>query len=167
MSLNAAIEAARVGASGRGFAVVADNIKQMSDDTANEVNEIKKIIKGLVDSCSECIESANSMISNNAEQKKEIQSVIHEFSTLDSEIIETTKRIKDIVGLIDKEGDTCTSLAANSEELSAISENNAASSEEMNANVEELNAMMHSVEDNAKSLSEKAIHMDKALEFFK
>ncbi|HQO91766.1 MAG TPA: methyl-accepting chemotaxis protein, partial [bacterium] len=42
--LNAAIEAARAGESGKGFAVVAESVRELSMQTANAVEMIKKLI---------------------------------------------------------------------------------------------------------------------------
>ncbi|HOB70889.1 MAG TPA: methyl-accepting chemotaxis protein, partial [bacterium] len=44
LSLNAAIEAARAGESGKGFAVVAESVRELSMQTANAVEMIKKLI---------------------------------------------------------------------------------------------------------------------------
>ena len=41
LALNASIEAARAGESGKGFAVVAEEIKQLSEDTSNEIRKVK------------------------------------------------------------------------------------------------------------------------------
>lgn len=47
LSLNASIEAARAGELGKGFAVVANEIRKLSDQTKQEINNINKIIHEL------------------------------------------------------------------------------------------------------------------------
>ncbi len=47
LALNASIEAARAGEAGRGFAVVADEIRQLSEQTANAMENIQQIVLGI------------------------------------------------------------------------------------------------------------------------
>ena len=47
LSLNASIEAARAGEAGRGFAVVAGSIKNLAENTSDELNNIREIIENL------------------------------------------------------------------------------------------------------------------------
>jgi len=59
LSLNASIEAARAGENGRGFAVVAEEIGKLSDNSTQQLGEIKK----LIGTNKEDVESGNEVIS--------------------------------------------------------------------------------------------------------
>ena len=50
LALNATIEAARAGEAGKGFAVVADEIRKLAEDSQNAVNQMRDIVRTIVQS---------------------------------------------------------------------------------------------------------------------
>ena len=63
LSMNAAIEAARAGESGKGFAVVAGEIRQLAENSGNQSNTIKEVLKKIKDSIDKITRSADNVLS--------------------------------------------------------------------------------------------------------
>jgi methyl-accepting chemotaxis protein len=82
LALNAAVEAARAGEQGRGFAVVAGEVRTLAQRSASAAKEIKDLIS----------ESANRV---NAGSR-----LVEEAGSRINEIVESVKRVTDIVGEI-------------------------------------------------------------------
>lgn len=62
LSLNAAIESARVGEAGNGFAIVANEIKKLAENSVHTVDEIQSITKDVISSVSELSDSSGQII---------------------------------------------------------------------------------------------------------
>ena len=167
LSLNASIEAARAGEAGKGFAVVADEIRVLSDNTNKELNNIKDIISKLVEECAECVKASNTVVENNVTQKKEIESVLKEFDTLDVQIVMTAEKADEVQKLVTDMVELNGSITSSSGGLTDVSASNAAATEQMTANIEELNAMMHGVAEMAGLMRDESEQLDEALKYFK
>ena len=167
LSLNASIEAARAGDAGRGFAVVAEEIRVLSDNTSEQLENIKQIISELISECSECVKASENIVEDNAAQKEEISYVLTEFGTLDEQIGLTADKAEVIKKLVETMVELNGNITQSSGGLTDVSSANAAATEEMTANIEELNAMMHGVADMAGQMHDQSEKLNNALKYFK
>ena len=167
LSLNASIEAARAGDTGRGFAVVAEEIRVLSDNTSEQLENIKQIISELISECSECVKASENIVEDNAAQKEEISYVLTEFGTLDEQIGLTADKAEEIKKLVETMVELNGNITQSSGGLTDVSSANAAATEEMTANIEELNAMMHGVADMAGQMHDQSEKLNNALKYFK
>ena len=167
LSLNASIEAARAGEAGKGFAVVAEEIRTLSDNTGNELNNIREIISELVNECDTCVNDSKKIVEHNLEQKESINTVLKEFNELDAQITLTADKADEIKEQVDQMVELNNKITTTSNNLADVSSTNAAASEEMNANIEELNAMMHNVTNMAEEMQNQSNELNTALEYFK
>ena len=166
LSLNASIEAARAGEAGKGFAVVAEEIRVLSDNTSNELGNIKNIISELIQECNECVNASNEIVSDNNAQKEEIYAVLEEFKSLDTQINKTAAKAEEIQTQMDQMVQLNSNITQNSTDLADVSAANAAATQEMTANIEELNAMMHGVANMAEQMNSQSDDLNTALKYF-
>ena len=167
LSLNASIEAARAGDAGRGFAVVAEEIRVLSDNTSEQLENIKNIISELISECNECVKASENIVEDNVTQKEEIGYVLSEFGTLDEQIGLTVDKAEEIKQLVETMVELNGNITTSSGGLTDVSSANAAATEEMTANIEELNAMMHGVADMAGQMHAQSEELNQALQYFK
>lgn len=167
LALNASIEAARAGEAGKGFAVVANTIKELSNNTSNQVSQINKIIGDLIKGFTNCNNSIESIVDSNNKQRDELNEVSESFSNLNIKITDVNSCISDTIVMTDKVNTSCDDISRNMSILSGVVENSAASTQEVSASVEELNELMHTVESSIKDLESKVNNLSKDIEFFK
>jgi methyl-accepting chemotaxis protein len=132
LALNAAVEAARAGEQGRGFAVVASEVRNLAQRSAAAAKEIK----GLIGDSVEKVDAGAKLVD--------------QAGTTMGEIVESVKRVTDIMGEI---------TAASQEQTSGIEQINQAISQmdqvtQQNASlVEEAAAAAESLQDQAGNLA--------------
>lgn len=167
LSLNASIEAARAGESGKGFAVVAESIKSLSENTSNELSNIKEIIENLVENFNECDNCIKQVVETNQTSITDMEEVIEAFRTLDKQI-EATGAGADTIGtVISRTIEEINNISNKMTDVRHGAENTAAASEEVTASIEELNSLMQVLDEQSSELNGKAEYLDQKLNQFK
>lgn len=167
LSLNASIEAARAGESGRGFAVVANSIRDLSEDTSKELNNIKAIIEELTSSFKECNEAIDSVVDTNTSNNTYTSEVIDSFEEVFKGIKSTNEKVADVAKLTTEITQLMSGVASGANTVQDGAQGIAAASEEVTASSEELAALMHNIADNCNSMSVEAKNLVEDMNKFK
>ena len=133
LSLNASIEAARVGEAGRGFAVVAGEIGKLATDSAMAVVNTKSLIAKTV----EAVDQGSVMTETAAFGFGKILEALEGFSQMAQNVSESAitqaQVLEQVEAGIEQISLVTQQNAASSEECSAISQQLAANASEMNS----------------------------------
>ncbi|MDF3818258.1 methyl-accepting chemotaxis protein [Leptospira sp. 96542] len=100
LSLNASIEAARAGNMGRGFAVVAGEVSRLADETAKNIEEIKRVVKLSQTASLESLVSMKDIIEKNDGVKfmfENISNTIEQFGKTSGVSSESVKSLRNLV----------------------------------------------------------------------
>lgn len=138
LALNASIESARAGEAGRGFAVVADEIRELSERTKQETENITNILNKLTLNANQTAEAVektvkvsdiqDGMIKEVAEkvdeQSKNVSSLVEDISKIDEMIASLSQANSHIVDNIVQISATTQEVTAASQECENITENN-------------------------------------------
>ena len=130
LSLNASIEAARAGEAGRGFAVVAGEIRDLSEQTNDSLEKIRKEIQGINDGSQKVTDNMNQLTEVFARQN----SLVEDTGRLFTRITETSeamdsdyRKIEQSISEIQKSKkalvDSVSSISASTEEVTANAQN--------------------------------------------
>ena len=139
LALNAAVEAARAGEQGRGFAVVASEVRNLAQRSAAAAKEIKTLIGDSV----EKVEIGAKLVDQAG-------------ATMD-EIVESVKRVTDIMGEI---------TAASQEQTSGIEQINQAITQ-MDEVTQQNAALVEEAAAAAESLQDQAANLSQVVSIFK
>lgn len=135
LALNASIEAARAGDAGRGFAVVAEEVRKLSEETNQAVNQINGSLTSFLTSVGEVVEGID--VQYNVLEKE--NGSLAEAVETSSQSNENLKGVSTVMiqssQELEREADHISSLFDNIQNLAAIAEENSASTEEASANV--------------------------------
>jgi methyl-accepting chemotaxis protein len=161
LSLNAAIEAARAGEAGRGFAVVADEVRKLAEQSADAVNNITTITKGVQAGTVEAVAAMEEGFARIEQGVETAGTLGVSFTRIVSSIAKVQEQADNITAQTERQVTLCrhaldavTNISALAEEntdgiqgIAAISEEQSATIQNITGSVEELKNLAHTLEE--------------------
>ena len=167
LSLNASIEAARVGEAGRGFAVVSSEIRKLADQSGNAGMQIAEIINHIQERMATTIKTAQKAGDIVVTQSAALGSTINVFNNINEQIQELGENITHIVysvnGIEDAKEDTMAAI----ESISATSNETEAASSELGNSSQRLMNAAQELSDAVVRLQDGAEDLDNSVKIFK
>lgn len=166
LSLNASIEAARVGAMGRGFAVVAEEIRNLAEQSADGAEMIKNLAGTIMENSKESVKQIEAVRLLIMQEQENVLKTQKKYEELNSDIDLSVAEIRAIAEKTENLSEYKESIIENVQGLSAISEENTASNEEVSVNIMEIMAEVQLVNDNCEKINHMAGELEESVAYF-
>ncbi|MBR5596883.1 MAG: hypothetical protein IKW30_05690 [Lachnospiraceae bacterium] len=147
LALNASIEAARAGEAGRGFAVVAEEIRQLSEKTRMETENIAGILDKLTNNADQTAEAVDKTVEVTQVQDEMMKEVVMQLDLLSQNVNGLVGDISEIDKMLENLSEANSNIVEN---IIQISE----TTEEITASVQESVAITESNYEDAISMQE-------------
>lgn len=142
LSLNAAVEAARVGEAGKGFAVVAEEVRALATRSAEAARNTTALIAGSIENAEAGVKAAERVNAILENINTDMRRVIELIARVSHASKEQAKGIGEISGATAQMDKVTQQNASHSEEIASASEELAAQSSELRLMVDKLNALV-------------------------
>ena len=150
--MNASIESARAGEAGRGFAVVADEIRELSEKTRKETENIATILEALNANAVETADAVGRSMEVSEQQDKMIAEASDQFGALNGNVNELVADIQEIDTMLESLSnannrivDNIMQLSATTEEVTASAQQSASMSDKNRVNTEKAQEVLKQV----------------------
>lgn len=161
LSLNASIEAARAGEAGRGFAVVAGEIRELSEQTNDSLEKIRKEIQGINDGSRKVTKDMSQLSEVFARQNGLVEDtgklfcgITEASEAMDSDYQKIVRSIEEIQKSKKALVDSVSSISASTEEVTANAQNTLELNQRNLDNLKELNEDIRRLSETVEELNQ-------------
>jgi len=130
LAVNGAVEAARAGEFGKGFAVVSSDIQSLADDAAENVDQIKEMIKAIQDHAAKVRADLSEVASNAVEQVDRANQTTENLVTIESEMNDVVTGNEEIKGAVSEISSAVIQAKKGMEQIATAAEQSSSNAQE-------------------------------------
>ena len=149
LALNASIEAARAGEAGKGFAVVAEEVRKLSVETDNAVEEINRNLTGFVSNMKEVVSGIDNQYKVLATENESLDKAVDISQVSNDNLQAVSVLMIDNSQKLKREADSISELFENIQTLTTIADENSEAVSEVNISVgsyiEQIKELSHQI----------------------
>ena len=149
LALNASIEAARAGEAGKGFAVVAEEVRKLSVETDNAVEEINRNLTGFVSNMKEVVSGIDNQYKVLATENESLDKAVEVSQVSNDNLQAVSVLMIDNSQKLKSEAESISELFENIQTLTTIADENSEAVSEVNISVgsyiEQIKELSHQI----------------------
>lgn len=161
LALNASIEAARAGENGKGFAVVAEEVRQLAEQSNEEVGKVETLVKDIMERISDVMISSSENAKYIEKGEATVQLTAQSLNNISKAVNETVEEIKMISNLMTEETEKSKTivqlvheLTQSLQEIDQTMLSITAAAQETNSNIEVVSTYSNETTDMANRLEQ-------------